>query len=104
MSEVTIVVRIRAKAGCKDLLEKDLRARVAPAHAEEGCIKFAVHRDIKDTSNFLLIERWRSEADLREHLRKPYVKATLAALQRFAEEPQNDSYLQLAEGDEQKRL
>lgn len=104
MSEITVVVRIQAKPGCEDLLERELRTSVAPTHTEAGCIRFALHRGVNDRSVFVLVERWRSDADLQEHLQKPYVKKVLHALERLAESPQDGVYQQLIEGDTEKRL
>jgi quinol monooxygenase YgiN len=35
--------------------------------------RYALHRDAQDPDHLVLVERWRSQADLDEHMTKPYV-------------------------------
>jgi len=40
---------------------------------EKGVVAFELNRDASNPSRFVVYERWRSLADLEEHLRTPYI-------------------------------
>ena len=104
MSELTLVVHIRAKPGQADALEKELCIAVPPTHKEAGCLRFALHRSKTDSDAFLLVERWRSQQALDEHLKKPYLTHLLARLKDLAETSDARLFEMLAEGDPAKLL
>ncbi|MBV9080273.1 MAG: antibiotic biosynthesis monooxygenase [Elusimicrobia bacterium] len=74
MSEITVTARARAKSGKEKELEDALRAVTGPTHAETGCRRYAVHRDLQDKSSFLIVERWASIADHQAHMATPHVQ------------------------------
>lgn len=104
MSEITLIVKIKAKSGQEKAVERALRAAVAPTHTEKGCIRFALHRAPSDAATFLLVERWTSQATLDEHLKKPYLVTLLNSLKELAESSEASSYEMLAEGEPGKLL
>ncbi len=54
-----------ALAGLRDLVER--------SNEEEGCLHYALQRPRDRPGELVIIERWRSQEDLDEHLQKPYV-------------------------------
>ncbi len=68
MPEVIVVATLRALPGKESEVEALLRSVIAPTHAENGCITYALHRDQKDPTRFAYIERWESRAHLDAHL------------------------------------
>jgi quinol monooxygenase YgiN len=79
MSEIVAVVSIKAAAGRGDDVQAAFEAAIKETHAEEGCIKYALHRDNSDPDRFVHIEQWRSQADLDAHMQQPYMAALFAA-------------------------
>lgn len=75
MSEVVVVAIFRAKEGCAAELESAINTSILATHEEEGCVRFALHRDRRDPAALVLVERWRSMEALQEHIPKEHVAA-----------------------------
>jgi len=78
MSEVIGVVDVVAAEGKADEVIAAFEACMTATHQEEGCLTYALHRDNENPNHFVHVERWRSQADLDEHMTKPYVAALFA--------------------------
>lgn len=78
MSEVVGVVRVRAAEGKADEVLAALTACSEKTQQEEGCLAYALHQDPADPGHLVLIERWRSQADLDQHNTEPWVADLLA--------------------------
>ncbi len=76
--QVTVTARSKAKPGREKDLENALRAVTGPTHAEEGCLRYAVHRATDDPGSFLIVERWTSMEALNAHLKSPHVQELFA--------------------------
>ena len=87
MSKVTVVVRIKAKAGEENRVEEELLALLPPSRAESGCINFDLHRAIDDDSVFLVHENWVTEEDLGEHFKMSYIEEWLIKAEGLLAEP-----------------
>lgn len=76
MGEVVVVAIMTANEGQRDQLEEIAREVVIPpTHGEEGCIAFALHRDVRDPDRLAFIERWASPEALEAHLQQPHLAA-----------------------------
>ena len=92
MAETVVVAVFTAKEGQEDALIEGLRPTIEQTHDEEGCLSYALHRDKQNPSRFALVETWRSQADLDEHLQKPYVAALGAIAGDLLAEPPQISF------------
>lgn len=93
MSELTIVGSLRAQPGKEAELAAALAAVIAPTHAEEGCLLYAVHQGTHDPTRFVVIERWVDQAALDTHVRADYMQQLLArAADLLAEMPDSPTY------------
>lgn len=63
-SEIIGVVDVQAAPGRADAVIEAFAACTHATHAEDGCIAYALHRDNADSEHFMLVERWRSQADV----------------------------------------
>lgn len=79
MTEVIGVVDIVAADGRADEIIAAFDACITLTHLEPGCLTYALHRDNADPNHFVHVERWRSQADLDEHMTKPYLGDLLTA-------------------------
>ncbi|CAN5408415.1 hypothetical protein BH18ACT1_BH18ACT1_18500 [soil metagenome] len=70
---VVVVAVVRTKEGKQDEAIEVVRSFLEPSHAEEGCLRYALHRDTSDPRRFVLVEHWRSQADLDSHFTKPHM-------------------------------
>ena len=102
MGEVVVAASFKVKDGSEGEAEAALREVARETHKEEGCLLYALHRGLDDPGRFVLIERWRSRADLDAHLQQPYIGRLASAVDLLAE-PANTWFVEaLAEGDPEK--
>ena len=73
MTDVVAVIHVRAAEGKVDEVVAAFTTCIEKTHEEEGCLAYALHRDSADPSHLVLVERWRSQADLDAHMTRPYV-------------------------------
>lgn len=75
MSELYIVVALRAKAGTEDELRRDLTAAVEPSRKEEGCLGYDLFVDQSEPGRFVFVEHWASrEARDKHHNEGPHIR------------------------------
>jgi len=75
--ELTVIARIKAKRGRETDLERELRAIVAPTHAESGCLRYTLHRSLEDPTLFTTIERWNSKEAIDKHFGTTHIQSLL---------------------------
>ena len=69
--QVTVVVRLKAKAGKEAQVRQELFNLLAPTRAEQGCSNFDMHEAPNDPALFLFHENWTSEEHLKRHFETP---------------------------------
>ncbi|CAM4178440.1 putative quinol monooxygenase [Bordetella muralis] len=75
MSELFMVVALKAKAGKEDLLRRDLSALVEPSRNEDGNIRYDLFEDQTEPGRFVFVEAWSSpEAQRRHHEHGPHIQ------------------------------
>ena len=86
MPEKTLIViaRITARPGREDEVRELLRGLVGPTRAEPGCIRYVLHHNLEDPSDFTFIEEWTGEAALEEHLKTPHIESVGPAFDEMA--------------------
>jgi quinol monooxygenase YgiN len=103
MSEVVVVVTLHAKAGKEDEMAAALTAGSEETHAEDGCLVYAMHRNVDNPAKFAIVECWASQTHLDTHLALPKVKDMIATLDGLADgQPDFGIYTTLTAGDPQK--
>ena len=85
--QVTVVVRIKAKAGMEARVRQELLNLLAPTRAERGCINFDMHQAPNDASLFLFHENWVSEEDLKRHFETPHITRWIQEAKALLAEP-----------------
>lgn len=93
--ELTVLARIRAKAGNEDEVFREISALIAPTRAEAGCINYDLHLAQDDPALFCLYETWRSREALDEHLATPYLQAFLKKAPELLAEPVDLSFWEM---------
>ncbi|HMM48004.1 MAG TPA: putative quinol monooxygenase [Miltoncostaeaceae bacterium] len=73
MGEVIVVAHARAKEGRGAEAEALLMNLVGPTHGEEGCLLYALHRDVADPDHLVFVERWSSREALERHSKAPHL-------------------------------
>ena len=75
MSELFIVVGLKAKTGKEDELRRDLSVLVEPSRAEEGSIRYDLFEDQDEPGRFVFVEAWASvEAQNKHHEHGPHIQ------------------------------
>lgn len=76
---ITGYVRIRADAlaTIKPAMGKILTA----SRAEAGCINYDYSVDVEDEGRIFIQEKWKSWADLEQHMKQPHIAPWRAAMQ-----------------------
>ena len=85
--KVTVIARIRAKAGRAQRVKEELLKLLAPTRAESGCINFDMHQGTTDPAQFLFHENWTSEAALKAHFETPHIENWLQQAEGLLAEP-----------------
>ena len=85
--QVTVVVRLKAKAGKEAQVRQELFNLLAPTRAERGCINFDMHQAPSDPSLFLFHENWTSEEDLKRHFETPHITRWVKLAETLLAEP-----------------
>ncbi|MEY2422068.1 MAG: hypothetical protein QOI95_2135 [Acidimicrobiaceae bacterium] len=73
MGKVVVVASLTASEGRGDELAELFRDCVEQSHGEEGCLKYALHRDQGNPDHLIMIEHWRSQDDLASHGQQPHL-------------------------------
>jgi quinol monooxygenase YgiN len=103
MAEVVVVGSFMARPGKELEAEEAFRALVAPTHAEDGCVLYALHRGVDDPGRLAFVERWASRQALDAHLATPHIKAVLdRAEELFGDSGEIIAYEPLPDGEASK--
>ena len=103
MSEVVVIGTLVARPGKQAEAQALLSELVTPTHREEGCILYALHRDVDDPHRFAFVERWATRELNEKHLTSEYFQSRLKELpELFSGSPNITYYEALPEGDVQK--
>lgn len=78
MTDLDVVAMITAKPGSEQIVHGALAALVEPTLAEDGCLSYQLFTSTVDPVTFVTIERWRSQADLDQHMQTPHIRQALA--------------------------
>ncbi|MFA7822612.1 putative quinol monooxygenase [Aeromonas dhakensis] len=71
-TELTLIATIKVLPGHAEAVAAGLRQLVIASRAEPGCLQYALHRSEIDTSQFVMIERWRDAEALELHRATPH--------------------------------
>ncbi|MCO4847542.1 MAG: antibiotic biosynthesis monooxygenase [Yoonia sp.] len=74
MSELTIVAAITVDPAKIPLLRPLFDALIVATRAEAGCIRYDLHHDNQDPSQFLFYETWESRDLWQDHMEVTHVK------------------------------
>jgi quinol monooxygenase YgiN len=103
MPEIVVVGSLKAKPGKEDDAREALSGLVAPTHAEDGCILYALHQGAEDPTRFAFVERWESAEKLQAHLGSDHIGAVLQRAEELLSEPPDIiTYEALGQGEASK--
>lgn len=75
MSELFIVVGLKAKAGKEDELRQDLSVLVEPSRKEKGNLRYDLYEDQDEHRLFVFVEHWASLGTrTKHHEQRPHIQ------------------------------
>ncbi|MSX01804.1 MAG: antibiotic biosynthesis monooxygenase [Actinobacteria bacterium] len=87
MSEILVVATIKVNDGEADTAIAGLTPIIEKVHEQEGCLSYALHRDINDPNTLVFVERWESQDALNQHVQQPHMAELGALAASIAAEP-----------------
>ena len=71
--KLTIVAKILAKEGKRDLVKEALIKLIDTTKKEVGCINYDLHQDNENSNLFLFYENWDSRDLWQEHMKNAHI-------------------------------
>ena len=75
---IRVVAKLTARPEKAADLASVLLALIGPTRKEKGCVAYELLRHKADSSDFVFVEEWTSEAALDAHLSTPHLRDALA--------------------------
>jgi quinol monooxygenase YgiN len=72
--QVAMILRIHPPVEGREQVKASMLELVEPTRREPGCIRYELYHDIDRDGDLILLEAWRDQAALDEHLAKPYLQ------------------------------
>jgi quinol monooxygenase YgiN len=69
-----MILRIHPPAELREQLKTVVLALVEPARRELGCLRYELYADVDREGDLILVEAWRDQAALDEHIAEPYLQ------------------------------
>jgi quinol monooxygenase YgiN len=85
MKKVSVVARLKAKAGQEEKVKQELFKLVEETRKEAGCLNYDLHVDTANPQVFVFYENWVSEMALANHLETPHILRLRSMAELFAE-------------------
>lgn len=79
MSELHVVATIPGRPESAADIRTVMHTLAGATRQEEGCLAYDVYESGAVPGTFVTIERWRSQADLDNHMTTPHIAAAFAA-------------------------
>ena len=95
---LTVVARIKAKAGAEEEVRQLLLSLIEPTHKEAGCVNYTLHQGTEDKSLFMFYENWTSKETLDEHIQMPHIQGLLNRADELFDGPLDVSFWEKAGG------
>jgi quinol monooxygenase YgiN len=97
---VTVTASFLVRSGREQDADAALEQMIVATHAEPGCERYALHRDVAEPRHLVFVERWTSRADHERHDAAPHVERFRRLVDELFEEPPIVSVLEpLPHGD-----
>lgn len=85
--EQYVFVRLLARAGNENAVEKELREVMGPSREEQGCLSIHFFRSMRERRLFYIHSKWVDEAAFQKHAELPHTKRFLERVDPLLEQP-----------------
>ena len=84
---IRVVALFKSRPGRTEDLKNFLLALIPPTRREPGCLRYELHQNGSDPSDFVFLEEWESHAAIDAHMQSPHVQAALPRVGEFLASP-----------------
>jgi len=74
---ISIVAKFIVKEGEEENFLAMTEGLVAASQNEEGCIEYALHKDVKNARTYCMLEKWKDQAAIDFHNNTPHFTSTV---------------------------
>ena len=73
MNELIATANIKAKPEKEGETEKELRIFIKETYKEDGCLRCALHKSVKEPGSFLIVAKWSSMETIHQHFKSAHI-------------------------------
>lgn len=95
---IRIVARAVARPPSRQALQDALAASIGPTRSEPGCLRYELMQSTTDPNEYVMLEEWRSEADVAGHMHTPHVRLLLEQVSALVSTPPEISSYRVVDG------
>ena len=72
---ILVIATVKVKAGTEIAFKEAAQDILAPTHVEAGSISYGFYQSPVDPTEFTTVEVWRSQVDINQHMKQPFMQA-----------------------------
>ena len=80
---IRVIALFKSKPEKVEALKIFLTKFIEPTRKERGCLKYELHQNTSDVTDFAFIEEWENNETLDQHLASPHIQAALPHIGEF---------------------
>lgn len=84
---IQVIALFKAKPGKTQALRDFLTQLITPTRKEKGCLRYELHQNTADPTDFVFIEEWDSHESIDQHMQTPHIQAALPRVGDFLAAP-----------------
>jgi quinol monooxygenase YgiN len=85
---ILVTMRMTVNPEKQDEFLQIIRWMLEPTRVEKGCMSYRCYQDIENENVFILVEEWKSRADLDRHIRSDDYRNLLSAMDLLSDPPE----------------
>lgn len=83
-----VTLRVLVQPQRRSEFLETMRGIVEPVRVERGCLSYRLYEDIEDRNMFILMEEWKTQQDVENHIRTDNQRLLLALMELMSEQPE----------------
>ncbi|MFO1464253.1 MAG: putative quinol monooxygenase [bacterium] len=80
---IRVIACFKARPARVEGLKAFLNQLIVPTRQEPGCLRYELHQNSEDPTDFVFLEEWESHAAIDAHMKSPHVQAALPLVGEF---------------------
>ncbi len=84
---IRIVALFKARPERVQALKEFLTQLIEPTRQEKGCLRYELHQNTADPTDFVFIEEWDNHQSIDQHMQTPHIQAALPRVGDFIVAP-----------------